>query len=92
VQQLRLRDLRTAEAVRGVRGRLIPVNPDWPEIIWALRRSGLRDKDIFDKLADQGVVAHHSALHGLRTRRIGSPHYETGAALMNLYAEVIKPR
>jgi hypothetical protein len=64
---------------------VLPVNPDWPEVINALRKRGLRDKDIFDRMADQGVVAHHSSLWGLRTKRIASPQYELGAALMNLY-------
>jgi len=67
---------------------MIPVAPDWPEVIWTLRRSGLRDKDIFDRMADQGVFAHHDALNGLSTRRIQNPRYATGAALMNLYRDI----
>ena len=70
---------------------MIPVYPSWPEIIRALHQSGLRDKDIFDKMADQGVVAHHDALRALRTGDIVSPHYPVGAALWNVYASLSQP-
>jgi hypothetical protein len=65
---------------------VIPVNPKWPAVIGDLRRRGLRDKDMLDAMADQGVVVHHSALWALRTGRVENPSYALGAALMNLYA------
>jgi len=64
---------------------VIPVNPDWSEVYIALRRRGLRDKDIFNAMADQGVVAYHSALWELKTKRVTNPSFELGAALLNLY-------
>ena len=63
---------------------MIPVDVDWPAVVYELRRRGLRDKDVFDRMADQGIVAHHDALYGLRTGRIKSPQFETGAALLNV--------
>lgn len=68
---------------------MIPVEVDWPAVIDALHRSGLRDKDIFDRMADQGVVTHHDALRALRTGDIASPRYAVGAALMNLYQDCL---
>lgn len=67
---------------------MIPCYPSWPEVIHALHRSGLRDKDIFDKMAYQGVIAHHDALRALRTGDIVSPHYPVGAALWNVYTSL----
>jgi hypothetical protein len=64
---------------------MIPVEVDWPRLLDTLHRRGLRDKDIFDKMADQGVVPHHDMLRALRTGDTASPRYEVGAALMNLY-------
>lgn len=64
---------------------MLPVCPDWPEVINALRQRGLRDKDMLDAIADQGFVAHHNSIWALRTGRVKSPQYELGAGLMNLY-------
>lgn len=71
----------------------IAVRPNWPLLLRTLKERGVRDREIFDKMADQGFVAHHDALNALRTGRSKNPSFELGAALLNVYVEVIeKPK
>lgn len=63
---------------------MIPVEPDWSAVIYELRRRGLRDKDMLDKMADQGFVAYAGAIWELRTKNVTNPSYALGAALLNL--------
>lgn len=72
---------------------MVTIRPNWPLLLGTLKQRGVRDKEIFDRMADQGFIAHHDALNALRTGRSKNPSFDLGAALLNVYEDVIeKPK
>ena len=65
---------------------MIPVKPDWSEIVGALYRSYGSYSGILNAMAEQGVTpSDHSFLCYLRSGKRTKVSFEFGAALLNLY-------
>lgn len=70
---------------------MIPVKPDWQEIVGQLYRTYGTYSGILNAMAEQGVnPSDHAFLCYLRSGKRKNVSFEFGAALLNLY-EPIKP-
>jgi hypothetical protein len=75
--------------VRGVRGRLIPIAPDWSLIVGDLYRAYGTYHAILNALADQGLSQYdHAFLCYLRSGKRKKVSFDYGAALLNLHANL----
>ena len=70
---------------------MIPIRPDWSQVVGEIYRAYGTYHAILNKLAEQGL-AHddHSFLCYLRSGKRKKVSFEYGAALLNLYQE-LKP-
>ena len=68
---------------------MIPVHPDWQHVVGELYRAYGTYHAILNALAPLGATpADHAQLCRLRSGKCKRPIWETGAALLNLYAEI----
>ena len=68
---------------------MIPVRPDWQQVVGAIYRAHGSYHAILNKLAEQGIApSDHSFLCYLRSGKRKNVSFEFGAALMNLYQEI----
>ena len=63
---------------------MIPVKPDWQEIVGRLYRSYGTYHAILNAMADQGTTCDHSFLVHLRSGERKKVTFQIGAALLNL--------
>ena len=71
---------------------MIPVKPDWQEVVGHLYRRYGSYHAILNALADQGVApSDHSFLVYLRSGKRKAVSWALGAALLNLHIDVVGP-
>lgn len=64
---------------------MIPLDPNWRDIVTDL----YVHFGTYDKLLDAlGTTADHSTLCKIRSGKVKRPDWPTGAALLNLHAEI----
>jgi hypothetical protein len=67
---------------------LIPISPDWRGIANALHARYRSYTKLQDALAERGAIVDHATLSRLCTGKAKRLTWETGAALLNLYAQI----
>ena len=64
--------------------------PDWQGILISLRRSGLKDHQILDIMAEDGVTPDRATLAKLRNGQTRQPLFSVGMSLINAVEKVGK--
>jgi hypothetical protein len=66
----------------------VPLDPDWRLIVNELYNHYASYKCLLAALAKHGARPDYSTLSHIRCEQVGSPMWRTGAALLNLHAEI----
>lgn len=68
---------------------LIPIEPDWADIVSKLHRHYKSYDKLLDAMGTQGCnPCDHSQLSRLQSGKCRRPTWQAGAALLNLYAQL----